>query len=73
MGASIFCQCPEVAGRRLCKSMLQKRCLEAKKSLIFSKGSFGCNLEASDSVQNRVDLELQSDSEATVRLNSSST
>jgi hypothetical protein len=37
------------------------------------KGSFGCNLEASDSVQNRVDLELQSDSEATVRLNSSST
>ena len=35
------------------------------------KGSFGCNLQASDSVQNRVDLELQSDSEATVRLNSS--
>jgi hypothetical protein len=34
---------------------------------------FGCNLEASDSVQNGVDLELQSDSEATVRLNSSST
>ena len=29
-----------------------------------AKGSFGCNLEeASDSVQNRVDLELQSDSE----------
>ena len=38
-----------------------------------AKGSFGCNLEALDSVQNRVDLELRSDSEATVRLNSSST
>ena len=37
------------------------------------KGVFGCNLEASDSVQNGVDLELQSDSKATVRLNSSST
>ena len=37
------------------------------------KGSFGCDLEALDLVQNRVDLELQSDSEATVRLNSSST
>jgi len=34
-----------------------------------SKGTFGCNLEALDLVQNRVDLELQSDSEATVRLN----
>ena len=30
-------------------------------------------VEASDSVQNRVDLELRSDSEATVRLNFSST
>jgi hypothetical protein len=26
------------------------------------KGVFGCNLEASDSVRNEVDLELQSDS-----------
>jgi len=41
-------------------------------SLIY-KGTFGCNLEASDSVQNRVDLELQSDSEANVRLNFSLT
>ena len=40
---------------------------------VIVKGAFGCNLEASDSVQNGVDLELQSDSEATVRLNSSST
>jgi len=37
------------------------------------KGLFGCDLEALDLVQNRVDLELQSDSEATVWLNSSST
>ena len=38
-----------------------------------TKGLFGCDLEALDSVQNRVNLELQSNSEATVRLNSSLT
>ena len=35
-------------------------------SALNPKGSFGCNLGALNSVQNRVDLELQSNSKATV-------